>query len=234
MDAGHARPPRPSLTRPSSCTSAWASTPATPTSRSAAPSCCPTAPARPSACWCSPRATRPTTAQEAGADYRRRRGSGRRRSRARTGSISTSVIATPDMMGVVGRLGKRARPQGPDAQPQGRHRHPGRGQAPSPRPRPVRSSTAWTRPTSSTAPSARSPSAPRSCRRTCDTLMDAIIKAKPAAAKGTYIKSLRARHHHGPRHPRELCQDALIRLNAGVISDDARLQALFHPVMGSF
>ena len=30
----------------------------------------------------------------------------------------------------------------------------------------VRSSTVWTRPTSSTAPSARSPSAPRSCRRT--------------------------------------------------------------------
>ena len=35
-------------------------TPATLTSRSAAPSSCPTAPARPAGYWCSPRATRLT------------------------------------------------------------------------------------------------------------------------------------------------------------------------------
>ena len=49
----------PSSTRPLSCTSSWALTPVTPTSRFAAPSCCPTAPVSPSACWCSPRAIRP-------------------------------------------------------------------------------------------------------------------------------------------------------------------------------
>ena len=31
------------------------------------------------------------------------------------------VIATPDMMGVVGRLGRVLGPRGPDAQPQARH-----------------------------------------------------------------------------------------------------------------
>ena len=35
------------------------------------------------------------------------------------------AIATPDMMPVVGRLGKRARPAGQDAEPEGRHGHDG-------------------------------------------------------------------------------------------------------------
>ena len=38
------------------------------------------------------------------------------------------VVASPDMMGVVGRLGKLLGPKGPDALPQGRHRHSRRGQ----------------------------------------------------------------------------------------------------------
>ena len=38
------------------------------------------------------------------------------------------VVASPDMMGLVGRLGKVLGPQGPDALPQGRHRDPQRGQ----------------------------------------------------------------------------------------------------------
>ena len=54
-----ARPPRPSLTRPSSCTSVWALTAAMLTSRSAALLSCPTAPARPSASSPSARATLP-------------------------------------------------------------------------------------------------------------------------------------------------------------------------------
>ena len=36
-------------------------------------------------------------------------------------------IATPDMMPIVGRLGKGARPARPDAEPQGRHGDDGRG-----------------------------------------------------------------------------------------------------------
>ena len=39
-----------------------------------------------------------------------------------------SMVATPDMMGLVGRLGPRARAQGSHAQPQGGHGHRGRGQ----------------------------------------------------------------------------------------------------------
>ena len=72
------------------------------------------------------------------------------------------VVASPDMMGVVGRLGKVPGPQGLDAPSPRPVPSPPTWPRPSRKSRPVRSSTARTRPTSSTAPSARCPSALRS------------------------------------------------------------------------
>ena len=42
------------------------------------------------------------------------------------------------------------------------------------------------------------------------TLMGAIIKAKPAAAKGTVYQELRGGFHHGPRHQGQRRQAGLI------------------------
>lgn len=50
--------------------------------------------------------------------------------------------------------------------------------------------TALIRPTSATAPSGKVSFGKEKIGENLNTLMDAIIKAKPAAAKGTYIKSL--------------------------------------------
>ena len=99
-----------SSTRASRSRSVSISTLARPTSRSAAPSRCPTAPARKSASPSSPRAIRPKEALEAGADVV---GSDDLVADVQAGNINfDAAVATPDMMSKVGRLGKVLGPRG--------------------------------------------------------------------------------------------------------------------------
>ena len=91
------------------------------------------------------------------------------------------------------------RPPRPDAEPQVRHDHvrprPGhpRGQVAA------ASSSRSTRARSSTSPSARRASRPTSWPRTWPALVDAINRAKPAGAKGQYLRTLTIATHDGPR-----------------------------------
>ncbi len=99
-----------SSTRASRSRSVSISTLARPTSRSAAPSPCPTAPARPFVLPSSPRARRPKEALEAGADVV---GSDDLVADVQAGNINfDAAVATPDMMSKVGRLGKVLGPRG--------------------------------------------------------------------------------------------------------------------------
>ena len=104
-------PRRRSSTRPSSCTSVWASIPARQTSRSAACSCCPTARARPRRVLVIAKGERADIAQHAGADYV---GAEEMIQKIQTENWFDFdvVITTPDMMGVVGRIGKMLGPKG--------------------------------------------------------------------------------------------------------------------------
>ena len=100
-----------SSTRPSKRRSGSASTPARPTRCCAARSRCRPAPARTSASPCSPPATRPQAARDAGADVV---GADDLVDRVPSeGFMDFDVaIATPDLMGQVGRLGRVLGPRG--------------------------------------------------------------------------------------------------------------------------
>ena len=109
--SGRARPARPSLMKPSKFMSSWASTAVMPTSRSAARSCCPTAPAR----------TVRVLVFAKGGQSRRPPpmqalsyvGAEEMVAKIQGGWMDFDVvIASPDMMGVVGRLGKVLGPRG--------------------------------------------------------------------------------------------------------------------------
>ena len=108
---GDRRGPRaPSSTRRSTWPSTWAWTPSTRTRWSVAPWCSPTAPARPCAWPCSPRARRPPRPRPPAPTWSAATTSPKR---IEGGFLDfDTVIATPDMMGVVGRLGKVLGPRG--------------------------------------------------------------------------------------------------------------------------
>ena len=107
------------------------------------------------------------------------------------------VVASPDMMGVVGRLGKVLGPKGLMPSPrlapsprrgQGRHRDQGW----------LRWSTVWTRPTIIHCPIGKVSFGAEKLTENFNALMGAIVKAKPSAAKGQYIRSCVCASTMGP------------------------------------
>ena len=127
-----------------------------------------------------------------------------RRSTA-AGQDFDAVVATPDMMRVVGKLGKVLGPRGLMPNPKTGTVTAERGARPSRKSRPARSSSASTRPASCTRRSARSRSRPQNLVDNAAALIDSIVKAKPAAAKGKYLKSITVSSTMGPgvKHRRE-------------------------------
>ena len=95
-----------------SLTSAWASTPATLTSRSAAPWFCPNGTGKTVRVLVFAKGDKADEAQAAGADYVGAEELVPEHPEGRNWLDFDVVVATPDMMGVVGRLGRVLGPKG--------------------------------------------------------------------------------------------------------------------------
>ena len=108
------------------------------------------------------------------------------------------AIATPGDDAEGRQARPRARPAGQDAEPEGRHRHRRRRQGGRARRRPARSSTGPTARRSSTSRSARPASTSEALLENYAAVIEEIVRAKPAAAKGRYILSITLTTTMGP------------------------------------
>ena len=149
--------------------------------------CCRTAPARPCASPCSPRATRPKKAQGRRRRHGRRRGPGRARSRAARSISTWHRHAGHDARGRPARQG--ARPARPDAEPEGRHGDAGRGR----RVKNAKAGQVQFRVDKAGivhCTIGRASFSVGDLKENLAALLDALQRAKPASSKGIYFKRL--------------------------------------------
>ena len=196
---GHARSRawrRPSSTRRSRCTSTSGSTSATPTSSSAARSSLPHGTGSDVRVAVFAQGDKAREAEEAGADIV---GADDLATRIEGGFNDFDVaIATPDMMGTVGQPRPHPRPARPDAEPEDGHRHLRRRQGRRASRRPASSSTAPTAARTCTSRSARRASTSAALVENYAAVIEEIVRAKPAAAKGRYIHAITLASTMGP------------------------------------
>ena len=120
------------------------------------------------------------------------------------------VVATPDMMGIVGRLGKVLGPKGLMPSPKAGTVTPNVATAV----KEIKAGKIEYRLDKTNiihCPIGKVSFGAEKLTENFDTLLGAVVKAKPAAAKGQYIQLLRRCLHHGPRRQGQHCQ-VLMRL----------------------